>query len=165
LTTEYRLLKTEYRLLKTEYRLLKTLISTIYIINGPNLNLLGKREIDIYGNMPFEEYYASLVKEFPDLSIQYFQSNHEGALIDKIQEFGFENNAGIILNAGGLSHTSISLRDAVVAVPAPVVEVHISNIHNRESFRRHSFLTDVCVGHFIGHGMDGYRMGIRLLLI
>jgi len=139
-------------------------ISTIYIINGPNLNLLGKREIDIYGNMPFEEFFDSLKNEFPELKLEYFQSNHEGLLIDKIQEAGFEKNSGIILNAGGLSHTSISLRDAVEAVPAPVVEVHISNIHKREAFRRNSYLTEVCEAHFIGLGLEGYRLGIHWLL-
>jgi 3-dehydroquinate dehydratase-2 len=139
-------------------------ITTIHIINGPNLNLLGKREIDIYGNMPFEEFFDSLKNEFPELRLEYFQSNHEGFLIDKIQEIGFEKNNGIILNAGGLSHTSISLRDAVAAVPAPVVEVHISNIYKREPFRKHSYLTEVCEAHFIGLGLEGYRLGIHWLL-
>jgi 3-dehydroquinate dehydratase-2 len=139
-------------------------ITTIYIINGPNLNLLGKRNIDIYGSMPFEEYLVTLKKEFPELKLEYFQSNHEGFLIDKIQEAGFEKNTGIILNAGGLSHTSISLRDAVAAVPAPVVEVHISDIYKREPFRQHSYLTEVCEEHFIGKGLEGYRMAIRWLL-
>jgi len=146
---------------KTPY--LACVITTIYIINGPNLNLLGKRDIDIYGSMPFEEYFNSLKKEFPELKLEYYQSNHEGFLIDKLQEVGFENNTGIILNAGGLSHTSIALRDAVTAVPAPVVEVHISNIYQREPFRSHSFLTEVCVEHFIGHGLEGYRLGIHFL--
>jgi 3-dehydroquinate dehydratase II len=140
------------------------LISTIHIINGPNLNLLGKRDIDIYGSVPFEEYFDALKKEFPAVKLEYFQSNHEGFLIDKIQQVGFEKNTGIILNAGGYSHTSISLRDTVEAVPAPVVEVHISNIYKRESFRSHSYLTEVCAAHFIGYGLDGYRMGIRWLL-
>ena len=139
------------------------MISTIYIINGPNLNLLGKRDIDIYGSIPFEEYFDSLKNEFPEIRLEYYQSNHEGLLIDKIQEAGFETYTGIILNAGGLSHTSISLRDAVAAIPAPVVEVHISNIHKREDFRRHSYLTEVCVAHFIGLGLDGYRLGISWL--
>lgn len=139
------------------------MISTIFIINGPNLNLLGKRDIDIYGSIPFEEFFDSLKNEFPEVRLTYYQSNHEGFLIDKIQEVGFEKNNGIILNAGGLSHTSISLRDAVAAVPSPVVEVHISNIHKREPFRKHSFLTEVCEAHFIGLGLEGYRLGISWL--
>ena len=114
--------------------------------------------------MPFDNYFDLLKIEFPDLSLHFFQSNHEGFLIDKIQEVGFENNTGMILNAGGLSHTSISLRDAVAAVPVPVVEVHISNIYERESFRQHSFLTEVCKTHFIGHGLEGYRMAIQWLI-
>lgn len=114
--------------------------------------------------MPFENYFDLLKIEFPDLSLHYYQSNHEGFLIDKIQEIGFQENTGMILNAAGLSHTSISLRDAVAAVPAPVVEVHISNIHERESFRHHSFLTEVCKAHFIGHGLEGYRMAIQWLI-
>ena len=114
--------------------------------------------------MPFENYFDLLKIEFPDLSLLYFQSNHEGYLIDKIQEVGFESNTGMILNAGGLSHTSISLRDAVAAVPAPVVEVHISDIYKREAFRAHSFLTEVCKSHFIGQGLDGYRMAIQWLI-
>ena len=140
------------------------MISTIYIINGPNLNLLGKREIDIYGSISFEEFFDSLKNEFPGIRLEYFQSNHEGFLIDKIQEVGFEKNTGIILNAGGLSHTSISLRDAVAAVLTPVVEVHISNINKREPFRKHSFLTEVCEAHFIGLGLEGYRLSIHWLL-
>jgi 3-dehydroquinate dehydratase-2 len=140
------------------------LISKIYIINGPNLNLLGKRDIDIYGSMPFENYFDLLKIEFPDLSLHYFQSNHEGYLIDKIHELGFETNTSMILNAGGLSHTSISLRDAIAAVPAPVIEVHISNIYEREPFRQHSFLTEVCKAHFIGHGLEGYRMALQWLI-
>jgi 3-dehydroquinate dehydratase II len=139
------------------------MIKQIHIINGPNLNLIGKREIDIYGNMSFAAYLEILKKEFPGISIHYFQSNHEGHLIDKLHEIGFEEGTGIILNAGGLSHTSVSLRDAVAAIHAPVIEVHISDIYKREPFRWHSYLTDVCKAHFIGHGLEGYRMGAEWL--
>ncbi len=153
-----------YSLLTTHYSLLSLVITTIHIINGPNLNLLGRRDIDIYGSRPFEDFLEILKKDFPSLALQYFQSNHEGFLIDKIQEVGFLENTGILLNAGGLSHTSVSLRDAVAAVPAPVVEVHISNIYTREPFRWHSYLTEVCAAHFIGKGLEGYKMGIQYLL-
>ena len=140
------------------------MISSIHILNGPNLNLLGRRDIEIYGTTPFEVYYEKLQQDFPSIKFEYFQSNHEGYLIDKLHEIGFDENLGIILNAGGLSHTSISLRDAIAAIPAPVVEVHISNIYEREQFRKHSYLTEVCVGHYIGKGIEGYRMGIEFLL-
>ncbi len=139
-------------------------ISRILLLNGPNLNLLGRRETDIYGNMPFEVYLENLRTEFPQLALEYLQSNYEGYLIDKVQEYGFIPGTGIILNAGGLSHTSVSLRDAVAAIPAPVVEVHISDIYTREPFRWHSYLTDVCVAHFIGQGLEGYKMGISFLI-
>ncbi len=139
------------------------MISKILILNGPNLNLLGRRETDIYGNMPFETYLEILKRDFPSLQLDYFQSNHEGALIDKLQETGFQPDTGIILNAAGLSHTSISLRDTVAAIPAPVVEVHISDIYKREPFRWHSYLTAVCKAHYIGKGLEGYRMAIEFL--
>jgi 3-dehydroquinate dehydratase II len=140
------------------------LINHIHIINGPNLNLLGRREVDIYGIVSFESYFEELKNQFPEVHLSYFQSNHEGYLIDKLHEVGFETDTGIILNAGGLSHTSISLRDAVGAITTPVVEVHISDIHKREEFRRHSFLTEVCLTHYIGRGLDGYQMAVEYLI-
>lgn len=140
------------------------MINSIHILNGPNLNLLGKREIEIYGSVTFEEYFEVLKKAFPDITLYYYQSNHEGHLIDYLHQFGFDQEVGIVLNAGGLTHTSIALRDAVAAIESQTIEVHISNIFKRESFRWKSYLTDVCVAHFIGHGLDGYKMGIDYLL-
>lgn len=131
----------------------------IAIVNGPNLNLLGKREVEIYGDQTFDQYFEKLTKEFPTVRLTYFQSNHEGNLIDFIQEKGFEVD-GIVLNAGGLSHTSISLADAIAAVPAKVLEVHVSNIFSRERFRHHSYLSKVCAGIISGFGLDGYRMAL-----
>ena len=135
----------------------------IIIINGPNLNLLGLREPDIYGNTSFDTYFLQLVDQFKeDFELEYFQSNHEGALIDKIQEVGFDG-VGIILNAGGYTHTSIALADCVSAVTSPVIEVHISDIKKRESFRHHSYLEKVCHSSIMGKGLDGYRMAIEEL--
>ncbi len=132
----------------------------ITIINGPNLNLLGKREQSIYGSQDFESFFNELKEEFSGIELSYFQSNHEGALIDKIHAIGFHED-GIILNAGGYTHTSIALTDAVAAVTTPVMEVHISNIHERESFRHHSYLTTNCVGMIMGEGLNGYRKAIE----
>ncbi len=140
------------------------MINSIHIINGPNLNLLGRREQAIYGSVSFEEYFTELKRAFPDIRLRYFQSNHEGHLIDYLHQYGFENQTGFILNAGGLTHTSIVLRDAVAAIESPTVEVHISNIYKRESFRWKSYLKDVCATHFIGLGLEGYRKGIDYLL-
>src|SRR5687768_10587725 len=140
------------------------MIDRIHILNGPNLNLLGKRQQDIYGDVSFEDYLESIRDGYVMVQIEYYQSNHEGDLIDYLHEHGFEKNTGVILNAGGLTHTSVSLRDAISAITTPVVEVHISDIHNRESFRSHSYLTEVCVTSFIGKGMDGYRLAIEHLL-
>ena len=136
----------------------------IIIINGPNLNLLGKREIDIYGNEPFEDYFEKLENRFNDkVKLIYFQTNHEGYIIDKLQEVGF-SYSGIVLNAAGYSHTSIAIADAITAITTPVVEVHISDIYNREEYRKHSYLTEKCA-HFIGgQGLDGYRQAIDYLL-
>lgn len=141
------------------------MLDKIHILNGPNLNLLGKREPAVYGNTSFETYFETLIAKYPDISLSYMQTNHEGVLIDQLHEYGFEKNTGIILNAGGLSHTSISLRDAVTSITNPVVEVHISDIYKRESFRWHSYLTDVCATHFTGHGLDGYRLAIDFLIL
>jgi 3-dehydroquinate dehydratase-2 len=135
----------------------------IHIINGPNLNLLGKRQPEIYGSRSFEDFFKDLVDEFTGHTLHYFQSNHEGAIIDKLHEVGFES-CGIVMNPGGLTHTSVALADAVASIEAPVVEVHISNIHAREEFRRHSYVAQNCVGHFIGLGLDGYKMAIEHLL-
>ncbi|HEV7348642.1 type II 3-dehydroquinate dehydratase [Telluribacter sp.] len=135
----------------------------ILILNGPNLNLLGKREPTVYGNQSFEEYFRSLKPLFQEVELHYFQSNHEGALIDKIHEVGFSFD-GIVINAGGYTHTSVALADALSAVPVPAVEVHISNIHARESFRQHSYLTSRCKGMICGLGLKGYELAVRYLL-
>ena len=140
------------------------MIERIHIINGPNLNLLGKREPEIYGSISFEAYFEELKKKYPQIELIYYQSNHEGSIIDYLQMHGDEKNTGIILNAAGLSHTSISIRDAVTFISAPVIEVHISDVFKRESFRCHSYLTDVCAAHFIGKGLDGYRLAMDFLL-
>lgn len=136
----------------------------ILILNGPNLNLLGKRQPEIYGNQSFEDYFDILEKQFEneDLQLYYFQSNHEGILIDKLHEVGFLWD-GIIFNAGGYTHTSIALADAVAAISTPVVEVHISNIYDREEFRHHSFLKNVCVESIVGKGLKGYEEAIHYL--
>jgi len=135
----------------------------IQIINGPNLNLLGKREPEIYGNQSFEDYFEILKRDFSSIDLHYFQSNHEGDIIDKIHEIGFDFG-GIVLNAGAYTHTSIAIADAIKAVSAPTIEVHISNVMEREKFRHHSYLTAVCAGHLIGLGLEGYRLAIEQLL-
>ncbi|MDR2498555.1 MAG: type II 3-dehydroquinate dehydratase [Tannerellaceae bacterium] len=135
----------------------------IIIINGPNLNLLGKREPGVYGSRSFEDYLVELRRMYPEHEIAYFQSNSEGEIVTKIQEWGFEP-CGIVLNAGGYTHTSVAIRDAISAVPAPVAEVHISNVHAREEFRRHSMLSAVCIGVVIGFGLDSYRLAIEGLM-
>ena len=132
----------------------------LIIINGPNLNLLGIREKDIYGETSFEEYYKSLKNKFRDINLEYFQSNHEGELIEKIQEIGFAYD-GIIINGGGFTHTSIALRDAIASVSTPAIEVHISNILSREDFRKKSYLSDVCEGIISGLGLMGYEYAIN----
>lgn len=132
----------------------------ILILNGPNLNLLGKREPTVYGNQSFEDYFETLKSTFPGYELHYFQSNHEGALIDKIHETGFSFD-GIVINAGGLTHTSVALADALSSVTTPAVEVHISNIHAREAFRHHSYLTSRCKGMICGLGLRGYEFAIR----
>ena len=135
----------------------------ILIINGPNLNLLGKREPGVYGNQSFEDYFQVLKNKYPEATLEYFQSNHEGALIDKIHETGFSYD-GIVLNAGAYTHTSVAIADAIRAVTTPVVEVHISNIHKREAFRHHSFLSEACKGCVVGFGLDSYRLAIESFL-
>ncbi len=135
----------------------------IIIINGPNLNLLGKREPEIYGYTTFEQHYEVLKNQFPNIELEYFQSNHEGAIIDKIHEVGF-SYSGIVLNAGGLTHTSVALADAIGGVKTPVVEVHISNVHAREEFRKHSYISPKCIGGIFGLGLSGYGLAIDFLI-
>ncbi|HXH20186.1 MAG TPA: type II 3-dehydroquinate dehydratase [Chitinophagales bacterium] len=135
----------------------------ILIINGPNLNLLGKREPRIYGNVSFEEFFKKLQSEFPKVRLEYFQSNTEGELINKLHETGFTYD-GIVLNAGGYTHTSVALADAVAAIPTPVIEVHITNPKAREKFRHRSLLAPKCKGTISGLGLDGYRFAVELLL-
>ena len=135
----------------------------LIIINGPNLNLLGIREKEIYGETSFEEYLSTLKNKFKDIELEFFQSNHEGELIEKIQEVGFFYE-GIIINAGGFTHTSVALRDAIASVSSPAIEVHISNILNREDFRKKSFLSDVCKGIISGLGLKGYEFAVDYFL-
>lgn len=135
----------------------------IAIINGPNLNLLGKREPTIYGAQSFEDYFQQLTQAFPQVELVYFQSNIEGELIDQVQALGFSCQ-GLVLNAGGYTHTSVALGDAVAAVPAPTIEVHISNVHARENFRHLSHLSAKCKGSIVGLGLQGYELAIRALL-
>ncbi|MDG1504089.1 MAG: type II 3-dehydroquinate dehydratase [Flavicella sp.] len=136
----------------------------IIIINGPNLNLLGKREVSIYGNNSFEEYLSQLKQKFPSASLEYFQSNHEGELIDKLHEVGFSYE-GIILNAGAFTHTSIAMADAIKAIETPVIEVHISNTHARESFRHQSLLSANAKGVILGFGLDSYELALQSYLL
>ena len=135
----------------------------LIIINGPNLNLLGIREKEIYGDQSFEDFYQSLKEKYENVSIEYFQSNHEGELIEKIQEIGFKYD-GIIINGGGFTHTSIALRDAISSIKCPAVEVHISNILSREEFRKKSYLSDVCQGIISGLGLSGYEYAIQYFI-
>lgn len=133
---------------------------TIQIINGPNLNLLGVREPDVYGSTSFDDFLPRLRACFPDVQIDYFQSNIEGELINKLQAVGFQCD-GIVLNAGAYTHTSIALADCIRAISAPVVEVHISNVHQREDFRHQSMISAACRGVICGFGLDGYRLAIE----
>jgi 3-dehydroquinate dehydratase II len=132
----------------------------IQIINGPNLNLLGKRETSIYGDQSFEQFFETLQMRFPKVELQYYQSNVEGELINKLHEVGFSFD-GIIINAGAYTHTSVAIHDAVGGIKTPVVEVHISNIHARESFRHTSLITSKCAGMLTGFGLEGYAMAIK----
>lgn len=137
-------------------------MSRIIIINGPNLNLLGIRQPEIYGYTDFKSFFNSLKSKFPGTGLEYFQSNHEGELIDKIQECGFSYE-GIVLNAGGYTHTSVAIADAVASIRTPVVEVHISNIFAREDFRKNSFLSPYCKAVISGCGLTGYEFAIQIL--
>ena len=135
----------------------------ILILNGPNLNLLGRREPEVYGNISFENYFTQLQQNYQDCELSYFQSNHEGAIIDKIHETGFTYD-GIVLNAGAYTHTSIAIHDAIKAVTTPVVEVHISNIHTRENFRHKSMIAAACKGSVVGLGLLSYEFAIDYFL-
>ena len=135
----------------------------IEIVNGPNLNLTGVREPEVYGSTTMEECVEGLRAKFPEVEIAYYQSNVEGELIDEIQRAGFACD-GLILNLGGYSHTSVALRDALLAVPAKKVEVHLSNIFAREDYRHHSLVTSACKGMICGFGLEGYELAIRALL-
>jgi 3-dehydroquinate dehydratase-2 len=132
---------------------------TVLIINGPNLNLLGKREKNIYGDQSFEDYFSQLQQKYAQVNLEYFQSNSEAEIIDKVHEVGFEID-GIVINAGAFTHTSVAIRDAIAGVTSPVVEVHISNTHSREEFRHKSYLSAVCKGVILGFGLDSYRLAI-----
>ncbi len=135
----------------------------LLIINGPNLNLLGKREKNIYGSKSFDQYYNNLKTMFPDIHLDYYQSNIEGELINKIHDHGFSGD-GIIINAGAYTHTSVAIRDAIAAVPVRVVEVHISNTLTREDFRHKSIIGPVCAGCIMGFGLESYRLAIQSFL-
>jgi len=135
----------------------------IQIINGPNLNLLGRREPGIYGSESFEAYLPQLQSRYPDVQIDYYQSNVEGELINKMQEVGFSYD-GIVLNAGAYTHTSIALHDCIRSLKCPVIEVHISNVHQREEFRHKSLISSACKGVICGFGLDSYHLGIEALL-
>lgn len=135
----------------------------IQIINGPNLNLLGTREPGIYGSSSFDQYLPQLQARYPDVEIAYYQSNIEGELINKMQEIGFSCD-GIVLNAGAYTHTSVALHDCIRSLKCPVIEVHISNVHQREAFRHHSFISSACKGVICGFGLDSYRLAVEALL-
>ncbi len=140
-------------------------IMKILILNGPNLNLLGKREPHIYGSQTFEDYFEILKRAYPSVTLDYLQSNHEGDLLDKIHAIGFNPEyIGAVLNAGAYTHTSIALADAISGVKVPFVEVHISNVHAREAFRHHSYIASKCVGSVIGLGLAGYKLAIEYLI-
>ena len=135
----------------------------ILILNGPNLNLIGKREPEIYGNQSLDDYFKVMKKRFPDCKIDAFQSNHEGVLIDKLQE-AMGKYDGVVMNPGGYAHTSIALADTVRAIKIPVVEVHISNIYEREAYRHHSYTAEAAVHSIVGHGLEGYAEAIKYLI-
>jgi len=136
----------------------------VIIINGPNLNLLGKRDVAIYGNISFEEYFVSLKELFPSIELSYYQSNIEGELIDKLHEVGFSYDF-ILLNAGGYTHTSVAISDAISSIDADVIEIHISNIFSREEFRSESLLSKNCKGVICGFGLESYRLALSSLKV
>ena len=135
----------------------------ILVLNGPNLNLLGRREPEIYGDNSMETYMTALQERFPEVALTYYQSNVEGEIINKLHEVGFSYD-GVVLNAGAYTHTSVAIHDAIKAIDAPVVEVHISNVYQRETYRHTSLITGACVGVIGGFGMDSYRLAIEALL-
>jgi len=135
----------------------------IQIINGPNLNLLGKREPSVYGNQPFEVYFDELKIKYPQVELSYFQSNVEGEIVNKLHEVGFDFD-GIIINAGAYTHTSIAIADAIRAIKTPAIEVHISNVYQRETYRHSSYLSEVCKGCILGFGLDSYRLALESFL-
>lgn len=135
----------------------------ILILNGPNLNLLGVREPGIYGDSSFENYLPKLQAQFPDVQLEYYQSNVEGFMIDKMQEVGFSYD-GIVLNAGAYTHTSVALHDCIRSLRCPVIEVHISNVHTREEFRHHSMISAACKGVICGFGLDSYRLAVSAIV-
>lgn len=132
----------------------------LLILNGPNLNLLGRREPEVYGSLTFMDYYTQLENKFSSINLEYYQSNIEGEIINKLHEVGFSYD-GIILNAGAYTHTSIAIADAIKAITTPVIEVHISNTFARESFRHHSYLSSVCKGVIVGFGLKSYELAIQ----
>ena len=136
----------------------------IQIINGPNINLLGKREPSIYGSQSFDDYLVELKKCYPQVEFEFYQSNVEGEMINKLHEVGFDYD-GIVLNAGAYTHTSIALQDAIRAIKSPVIEVHISNVHQREEFRHKSMISCACVGVICGFGLHSYRLAVEALLL
>lgn len=136
----------------------------IWIINGPNLNLLGRREPEIYGHRSFEQYFEELKVDFPQVELRYFQSNHEGAILDQLQAIGFGLADGLVFNPAAFTHTSIAIGDCLAAIHLPCVEVHISDIYKRESFRHHSYVKPFCIDSIVGQGLDGYKTAIQKLV-
>lgn len=136
----------------------------IWIINGPNLNLLGKRQPEIYGYRSFEMYFLELKDLFPQVDLHYFQSNHEGAIIDHLQSIGFGQSDGLVFNPAAFTHTSVAIGDCLAAIELPCVEVHISDIYKRESFRHHSYVKPYCIDSIVGQGLEGYKLAVERLL-
>ncbi|MFZ1715632.1 MAG: type II 3-dehydroquinate dehydratase [Saprospiraceae bacterium] len=136
----------------------------IWIVNGPNLNLLGRREPEIYGSKSFEQYFEELKLAFPEIELHYFQSNHEGAIIDHLQQIGFGHSDGLIFNPAAYTHTSVAIADCLAAIALPCVEIHISDIYKRESFRHHSYVKPLCIDSIVGQGVQGYNLAIQKLI-